>query len=162
MLSRKAKTRLSKLADYMSRQKPEHFDMSTWMEHYGEHNHGFELETPITRRQLSSCGTTACALGFCAVSPFGRRLGLSLVPGGVYAEHVYGEIHLHGKRVGAFRAAQEVFDIDEDQAEYLFADISAETPKEWAQLCRQYIDASCRRERRGGGSAADCGGTRED
>lgn len=63
-LSRKAVRRLTTLIKFMEalpRSAAKHFDMTTWLSHYGTDDHGFE--TFIRPGDPQTCGTTACALG---------------------------------------------------------------------------------------------------
>ena len=128
--------RLHELADYMARQKPDHFDMGSWIEHEGKgHDHGIEDGEPVTKRQLMSCGTKACALGHCVFSPVGKRLGLSLI----YSTRRGGTVLMEGSNLETFELAQKIFALNEYEADYLFCCIEASTPKEWAKLCREFL-----------------------
>lgn len=128
--------RLRELADYMARQKPDHFDMGVWFTHASEdHDHGVEEDEPITKAQLLSCGTKACALGHCVFSPVGKRLGLSLVD-----NKNGGNVVMEGSDLETFGLARKIFALDDCEVDYLFCCIKAKTPKEWAKLCREYLE----------------------
>jgi len=61
--------RLTRLADYLAAlPKTKKFDMSTWGEHFGDHDPA----------EQNYCGTQACALGHAAMIPAFRKQGLKI------------------------------------------------------------------------------------
>jgi hypothetical protein len=83
-----------------------HFDMSVWR--------GDDPEKEV------DCGTTACALGWEATTPYARSRGLKLI--GNNMDGVYPSFKRRGSTVeySGFDAAAVYFDISHDMAEALF------------------------------------------
>jgi hypothetical protein len=118
-----------------------HFDMSAFMQHVGDDNHLSEdKEKIVTKNDFMTCGTSACALGWLAISPVGKKLGLKIFAmsdgiGGV-DEH----FQLKGRNEVAFAAAKKALDINLEVVNFLFGGIeSIKTPKEWADRCRLLV-----------------------
>jgi hypothetical protein len=83
MLTKKAKTRLLKLAEFMERlpkEDREHFNMGVWFMHAGAgHGHGVSPGQVVGKKEITKCGTSACALGWATTIPAFRRAGLKLI-----------------------------------------------------------------------------------
>jgi hypothetical protein len=133
-LSRKARTRLTKLADFLHalpRKQWKHFRMARWISHRGDHDH--EFGEYIKPEDLQTCGTTACALGWAAMVPGFKRLGLKVIA-----------VETGGHNI---ELAAEFFDIEDSQANHLFGyalwhdNASIVTPKQWAKKARAFIKA---------------------
>lgn len=133
-LSKTAVKRLLQLCDFMETlpKKLKNFDMSTYYHAPGN-------ITNVTKKTLLSCGTQACALGWAAAAPALQKQGLaaSWQPGSV-------SFKLNKKeQEGPEEAAQAFFDIDEDQAYYLFGahmpEGGEDCPHEWARQCRYFV-----------------------
>jgi hypothetical protein len=96
--------RLLRLADYLETVNPETFNMRTW----GSRN---------------ECGTTACAMGHACDIPEFKELGLKLV--WPELDHHTAQIEFPCPRRNITRvgigAAQAFFDLDSEQACFLFA-----------------------------------------
>lgn len=132
MLTKKAKTRLLKLVEFMEalpKSANAHFDMATFVNHYGEHHHKFPEK--MRMKDLHTCGTTACALGWAATMPYFKRLGLYLN----YSEEVQGD-------------EIAVFDMDNCEigvnGGYMWGPLFGshnkdKTPKQWAKRVRRLI-----------------------
>jgi len=101
------KKRLLKLADMLEAdaKNPEgiRFDLGTWGMIYD-------------RAKPASCGTTACAMGFAAISGQFERAGLAYH----YASMVF-LFHFKGKNMNGYEAAQNLFSINYDTATRLFS-----------------------------------------
>lgn len=137
MLSKQAERRLTKLVNFMAslpRSANQHFDMSSWfvvMEHEPD-EHGLHTGRAVTSRDLSLCGTSACALGWAATMPSFKRAGLSM-------DSVMATPNFKGRHYG-LEAAKAFFDIDLLQAHNLFAGVNKDrTPKQWARRARKLI-----------------------
>lgn len=144
-----AKKRILKLCEYLESLPPaaeKHFDMVNWLGHKegrkGKHKH-FDNDELIEQKHLvAACGTTACALGWATTSPYFRKLGLSMrtlidADGDLDVVMQFGE--LTGNGPGVFDVAKEAFELSGREAEMLFRDLPASTPKQWAQNARQWI-----------------------
>lgn len=132
--------RLLELANYVEKQPKDSFDTGSWYSHENaDHDHGVKSGRALTKQQITACGTTACALGHCAVSPLGQRLGMSLV----YTPDTFvgAEVRLKGMPgADAFKIAQAIFAISEEDSDYLFGAYDNMAPKEWAKRCREFVD----------------------
>lgn len=132
--------RLLLLADFLEKLPRKRFDYSSWV---GE---GWQGASDL------SCGTTACALGWAAVMPEFRRLGLRLVKG---ERDVLGCMvmnhHVLNKKTGSEGedAAIEVFGLTWEQSCFVFnpsysyfdamsPDANA-TPKQVARHIRKFV-----------------------
>jgi hypothetical protein len=127
MLSKLAVRRLTKLADYMAKLPPQarkHFRMSSWFDHSGADKH--PIGRFITAKDLSYCGTTACALGWAATVPSFRKAGLK-----VEVAHTFSA---HNESI-----ARRFFGLDRNQVGEIFGALSKRTPKEWAKHCRKFL-----------------------
>lgn len=110
--------RLSRLADLIERTIPKmatddrdgfDFNMSTW----GRFAHDKKPEP--------DCGTTACALGLAAISGEFADAGLMALPVGTKHPMLPVALRIISTNGNcAMAAAQDVFDIDDDQAQFLF------------------------------------------
>jgi hypothetical protein len=126
----KQKARLEKLADYLSKLKPDNhrkFDMTTW----------FETDVkvkvnPKTGECTTVCGTSACALGHAALIPEFQRAGLKLL---VDSEGA-GCVSYRGYKGG--NAAMEFFGLNWIEASDLF-DSRTCTPKKKAEQIRRVL-----------------------
>jgi hypothetical protein len=100
------KQRLLKLADLLETDAKNKngvkFDLTTW----GQVS---DSTKPV------SCGTSACAMGLAALSGAFKKQGLQYEVGGTGYLHV----GINGEW-GGFYAAQKLFDISGDEAEWLF------------------------------------------
>lgn len=122
--------RLHKLADYMHglpKSANKHFDMKTFFNHENpEHEH--LIPDAPTVKDLHTCGTSACALGWAMTVPAFRRAGL------VYdGDMVDGALKVFGM--------PDWWDDDEvDYWETLFGgDNNDKTPKAWAKRARKLL-----------------------
>lgn len=141
-LSKQAKARLLKLCALLESLPPvaeKHFDMTDWFRHKGKrHRHGLSDGDLIDRKHLTTCGTSACALGWASTMPYFRDLGLRMS----YSKNAGVSFYFDGTSAvegGIFGAAASAFDLTSDQAVLFFRDIGAATPKQWAQQTRQII-----------------------
>jgi hypothetical protein len=107
------KRRLLKLAVFLDTLPPKRFNFGHWVGMAWKGN------------QDLSCGTTACAIGWCPTIPAFRRLGLRIV-------RIDGEpaVVFKGQRrdsaiQATFRAAGRLFQLTENEVDYLF------TPTIW-------------------------------
>lgn len=127
MLSKLAKRRITKLIQYMRslpKNAGKHFNMSRWAYHTGEGAHWARGDV-LTRDNLTSCGTTACAAGWAASMPYFRRLGLRL--------------DAVNDRLGIINSL-DVFDIDAFREIELFGPHNKDkTPKAWAARAEKLI-----------------------
>lgn len=140
-LSRKAKFRLLKLAEYMRGLPKEtypHFSMENWFVHSGVHRH-VPVDQVIKLEDITQCGTKACALGWATTCPYFRRLGLKMRA----KQSGYGEVCWNDKSSSAHNVFEEIvqdlFDLDILAAQYFFRDIEARTPKEWASKVERKV-----------------------
>jgi hypothetical protein len=135
--------RLLVLADFLEKLPRKRFDYKSWV---GQDWGG----APDL-----SCGTTACALGWAAVMPEFRRLGLRLVEGewagaGPY-RWVVRDHHVVNKKTGSEGAAagEEIFSLNWEEAVFVFnpnnwyddeksPDTDA-TPKQVAKHIRKFV-----------------------
>lgn len=134
-LSRKAKSRLTKLIAFMKRlpkSANNHFDMGRYFRHTpvdDTHDHGIKHDSLVSRKTLTQCGTTACALGWAATVPEFQRAGLRM--------RADGQVFMRGEDpeyAYCCVTAQTFFDIGLDEAEALFeAHTHIKTPREWAK-----------------------------
>lgn len=138
MLSKLAVRRLTKLADYMDglpRSANKHFNMRAWFIHEGLDDHGLLPTQSITKRELNLCGTTACALGWAAMCPTFKRLGLGL--------RADDSVLLKGRNRSFEVISKKVFDLPYyDGFEDLFIYLDVNTPKQWAKHCRKFLRAN--------------------
>jgi len=129
--------RLLKLADFLDKLPPKRFDFSHWV---GDDWGG---------AQDLSCGTTACAIGWCPTIPAFRRLGLRIVKvDGFPAVAFKGQkrLALSGNAITE-RAAMRLFDLTQEEVEFLFlpstacqcADGLGATPKRVARHIREFV-----------------------
>src|SRR5260221_3731316 len=119
MLSKIAVRRLRKLADYMDslpREAAEHFDMKSWLANIGKDSeHGLRSTQQVGIRELSYCGTTACALGWACTIPSFKRAGVRLMHN---RRAVVGMVRF--KRMVDVKAAENFFDIPPGHGMHLF------------------------------------------
>lgn len=138
-LSKLAVRRLTKLADFMEKRPKsaqKHFRMGTWFTHNGRDDHGLRAGQEVSSKELSYCGTSACALGWACQIPSFRRDGLKLVH-----DEVIGTVHF--RRARNFMAAEKFFDIDWSDAQRLFNLSDGDrTMRAWAKRCREFIRAN--------------------
>ena len=127
MLSKLAVRRLLRLCDYMEslpKRAVNHFDMNSFLSHDAEHDHPI----PQKQKDLLTCGTTACALGWAMTDPYFRRLGLEWAAG-------------WDMRKPEVSGSEDVFELhDDDIWENIFGGSNKDsTPKAWAKRVRLYI-----------------------
>lgn len=146
-LSKTAKRRLTVLIAFMSKlpkAAAEHFDMGTWHEHTGYHEH-VKAGEPIKKNDLLSCGTSACALGWAATVPSFQKAGLS-----TYMSAPFGSIRfaVKGEQLSPYDAASRFFDIDGEEARLFFSTkgpcYQAKTPQQWAKLAKRIVASKSR------------------
>ena len=122
-LSKKAKQRLGTLIRFMRRLPKDankHFDMESWFSYGGEH----ELKAKeVTRKVLTYCGASACALGWACTIPSFQKAGLRMPI---------------NKIEEPWSKSEEFFDVPISVVFYLFM-MDAETPKQWASKAEQYL-----------------------
>lgn len=99
------KKRLLKLAAFLEALPRKSFDYTHWA--------GVGFKGKLT----TSCGTTACALGWAAAIPSFRRLGLRLTDPDPYGWRTVQDIRSGARH---FNAAIDVFCLTMPEAEYLF------------------------------------------
>lgn len=120
-----------------------HFDMSAFMQHesYADgEEHLTDREKIVTKNDLMTCGTSACALGWLAVSPVGKKLNLRMFAASDGCGGVDEYFQLKGRNEQAFAAAKKALDINDEVVAFLFNDLAdIETPKEWADRCRLLV-----------------------
>lgn len=112
-------SRLKYLADELAklpRSANKHFYMGKWFGHEGDHKHKFGKL--IKRRDLTTCGTTACAMGWAATMPRFQKLGVHVTSDGVISE-----------------LPEDIFGAE---ASHLFFG-STSTPKQWAAAARKFL-----------------------
>ncbi len=136
--------RLLLLADFLDKLPPERFRFATWVG-----------DTWGGKPDLS-CGTTACALGWATTIPEFREAGLRMAPAirdglNSWPAHValVGNVSddRHSLERAPFEAAAWVFDISEDEAEFLFLptdDGDHEDEEEYVSDGRMHYRASAR------------------
>jgi hypothetical protein len=112
--------RLRYLADKMAKlpkSAEEHFNMGYFFYHPFKHPHKFGKK--IRRKDLTYCGTTACAWGWAATMPYFNKLGAHI-----------------DRENGISKWPERIFG---HEAEFLFYDFSVETPKQWAATARKFL-----------------------
>lgn len=121
MIDKTTARRLLKLCDHMEslpKGADKHFNMDTFIAHEGDHEHPL----PKRQRDLLTCGTTACALGWATTMPYFRKLGVKFDSWGV----VQGD--------------DEVFTLTDDQWSALFERHNKDkTPRAWAKRVRKLL-----------------------
>ncbi len=136
-LSKKAKTRVTKLIEFMESLPPsanKHFDMKKLFAHKGKgHAHHIPIDN-IPVEAVMTCGTTACALGWACTMPYFKRLGLTVSRMGDAADSEWGVDQ------------PEIFDLywaggeDVDAWDELFGSHNNDkTPKSWAKRARKLL-----------------------
>ena len=121
--------RLRYLADKMAKlpkSAEKHFDMRTWFRHRGRHGHKFGDFLQL--KDLTFCGTSACAMGWAASMPYFNKLGLSI--------KVFDGSHSKNKTGSITKVPEDIFG---NMAGDLFYDFSIKTPKEWAAKARAFL-----------------------
>lgn len=114
--------RLNHLIRYMKKLSPEateHFDMQLWI------NHPKALKDNFTRKNLMSCGTTACALGWAASLPSFKKAGLKL--------------NAQARGYTNLAHAEVFFGLNKREAMALFAMYNVRSPAEWARVAEEKI-----------------------
>jgi len=128
----KQKARLRKLADYLSKLKPDahrKFDMRTWFETTIE-----KIKVnPKTGVCTTVCGTSACALGHAALIPEFQKAGLRLV---VNRE---GDGHVRYRGYEGTVAAEHFFGLMSWDADLLFGGGDS-TPKKKARQILKVLE----------------------
>lgn len=140
-LSKLAVRRLTKLADFMAalpKSASKNFDMGTWFAHYGNdgREHGYKPGAKLKLGQLQKCGSVACALGWATAVPAFHRAGLTIK---LDESGTEGGVIYKRSRYSSMDAARLFFDLEYDEAEYLFGCVSATTQKQWATACRKFV-----------------------
>lgn len=123
--------RLKSLRDFLGTVPKERFNLKTWCEMPAPNELIGSTYSDIPQRVLdntfsssnkvktSSCGTTACALGWAAVKPSFRKAGLKFADAHVDGEgKLYGTVYYDYKY--GFEAGGTFFGIDEVTSRYLF------------------------------------------
>ena len=115
------------------REAREHFYMGSWFTHLGAHAH--RVPTMPKEKDLTTCGTFACALGWATTIPQLQRAGLRL--DACDCAVVFDGYH------GA-QAAAAVFGLDDMAARWLVTDQvrsgTDETPKQVARRIDRLIE----------------------
>jgi len=111
-----------------------HFQMDWWFQHSRPHHHPqLKVDKVLTRRDLTLCGTTACALGWATVCPSLHKAGLTMT--------LDGDVRLNGRgRLGNVEVAMRFFGLHESHAVELFCRSGASTPKQWARQARGVLE----------------------
>lgn len=126
-ISKIAKRRLTKLIEFMEKlpaSANKHFNMNTYISHSGGHDHA--LPEKPTAKDLHTCGTTACALGWACTLPYFQRLGMT-------------------RRNSS---ESQVFDLDGAYTYELFGGFNQDkTPKQWAKRARKWLQEQSRTKR---------------
>lgn len=128
-ISKKTKDRILRLCDYMEalpKESAKHFDMQDFLKHSGDHDH--KLPEIVRQKDLHTCGTSACALGWAATMPYFKRLGLELTRDGeVHGdEYTVFDLGSCGDRVDPWCDLFGGLNIDR-------------TPKQWARRARKLV-----------------------
>lgn len=138
-LSRTAKTRLTKLIEFMEKLPPaadQHFHMDAYVAHGGDHTH--KVPRIPTQKDLLTCGTTACAAGWAASVPSFQKAGFRL---GITRDWGSPRIVPRFRRFRDGTALCKFFAITNWQMFELFsAGLRVKTPKEWADRARKHVD----------------------
>lgn len=133
-LEKKGRDRLLKLAAFLAKKKPEHFNMWNWFRHESQDGHEHDFGPKLTAKALTNCGTAACALGWAATMPFAKREGVCYVPKKGFKI---------GKRtVSGEQASKRLFGLNYEQHRNLFEHWEAgpgTDPKAWAKRCRKLV-----------------------
>ena len=109
--------RLRKLADFLDKVPEYEFDYSTWSKGNLFKYWGEGYINAFMKRKITTCGTTACALGWAATMPYFNRLGLSpTVTGTPMCSDKSGTV-----RIGPFESAVKIFGLDFMEARFLFS-----------------------------------------
>jgi hypothetical protein len=137
-LSKLAMRRLTTLIKFMKSlpaSANKHFDMGTYIRHTGTHEH-FGKNLILSQKDLHTCGTSACALGWAATIPSFKKAGLCLVAG-------YGvDLMSKGLRLESYSedAGCKFFDLNPYEANDLFgARTDLKTPKQWARHAEKLV-----------------------
>lgn len=150
MLSKKAEKVLGEFCDYMEQVSPaacaaESFNMGTFFEHNGDDHVHVKDGQSIKTKHLYECGTQACAFGYLAASPIGKRLGIDIVAV-VEEDQYYGNTDVSSKfkyngRAGhPFAIAKKALELSHAQVSFLFGPHdSIDTPANWAKRCRMLM-----------------------
>lgn len=122
--------RLHKLVDYMDslpKSANKHFDMKTFFHHENpEHEH--LIPDAPTVKDLHTCGTSACALGWAMTVPAFRRAGLELSEDEVMNSHeVFGLPDFWSE------------DGDELWESFFGGENKDKTPRAWAKRVRRLL-----------------------
>ncbi len=129
-ISKLAKRRILKLCDYMESLPPEsakHFSMKTFVSHNGDHDH--ELGNVLKLKDLHTCGTSACALGYAVTSPYFRRAGLFFSADLLHIEGSHEVFDTDSIETGDFKGWDQLFESwNKDK-----------TPKSWARRVRRLV-----------------------
>jgi hypothetical protein len=146
MLTKKAKTRLLKLVEYMEglpRSANKHFGMSHWFAHLGDdaEKHGLVRGVTVAPEHYHACGTTACVLGWAAKDRRFQRIGLRLRPFASMDDDGIAPLEAAGfTGMEVWGGISSVFDIEQWQAEELFsAENNDRTPKAWGRRARKLL-----------------------
>lgn len=128
-LSKLGRRRVMRLIDFMEKlpsSADKHFNMSMWVD-FSDLS-GRCASDLVTRKDLMSCGTTACAGGWASTMPYFRRLGLRLTACGLVFP--------------GYARLTDIFDIPRSLEGSLFhcSQKAAPTPKKWAKRARHLLE----------------------
>lgn len=141
-LSKLAVKRIEKLIEFMDslpRSANKHFDMGSFFHHKGA-GHEHQFGDFISRKDLSQCGTSACALGWAATMPAFKRIGLRISP--------VGAVSLKGSEGSVYSTIFGAFDFtDPELADNLFGGHGRiKTPKQWARHAKKELRRALTRD----------------
>lgn len=155
MLKEEGKKRLLEFCEFMDSISDEavngdHFNMDTFFSHNSdEHCHIKPgREKVATVKDLHTCGTQACAFGYLAASPIGKKLGIELHLKGAIEDNGWGDeehvindtFKLNGRMRNNIDISSKVFGLDKQQYEFLFGAVSElGSPADWAARCRMFL-----------------------
>ena len=118
-----------------------HFNMEKWFEHRGSHAYDHDFGRYVTKKTLSHCGTTACALGWASTDPWFKRRGLRAQTASVFLDDWPEFFGCPSREVGQFTDNDGDPVLDND---YLFADwcypaVWRTTPRQVARRIRKFV-----------------------
>ena len=135
MLSKKAISRLTKLIEFMESlpaSANKHFDMQDFISHTGPHEHEINVAKP-TMKDLHTCGTAACALGWAVTNPTFRRWGLRL------SDRLFVEGAIEAFDLSSANTEDEIWSEDDLWSELFDGTNADRTQKQWAKRARKVL-----------------------